>query len=467
MSTRFTPSCIALLTLALFGCDPGPGDELTAAFTMSPPAGEVPLTVQFTDQSSGEIETWEWEFGNGDTSSERNPTYTYVEEGTYSVTLTITGPEGSNSLTRSPAVEVRTSPTGGLCFGVQVPTFAAAGDLDGDGAADLFVLLSNPATLEQELLAYSVRRERVFWRIPLSPQQGLALTLVGVPDMDSDRSNDLVVNRVDFGLVQAVAWIYSGITGEVVKTIRMDRSVVRAVSDLDGGSLPDLVVPNGSSEASLVVISTETGARILEVDGPDLAGLADVYDVDQDGRSDFRFENSPVFISGTDGRTPLEMPRRSGHPSEYLSYARVYLPDFTSDSVPEFLAHSGSMDLVGVLSGVDGMILWNAALGSNESVQGLCGDFDGDGAVDFYTMEVEVSTGGWNRRIYSGSTGHILRTDSAENDSFFSMIVDVAVPVGDLNGDGREDYLDEGVGFTVEGQSSCLSILFSPEVAPR
>ena len=53
-----------------------------------------PLTVQFNDTSIGLITGWAWDFnGDGITdSNQRNPTYTYNTPGTYTVTLTVTGP---------------------------------------------------------------------------------------------------------------------------------------------------------------------------------------------------------------------------------------------------------------------------------------------------------------------------------------------------------------------------------------
>ena len=51
------------------------------------------LEVTFTDISAagnGEIITWSWDFGDGSTSTEQNPIHTYEEDGTYSVSLTVT-----------------------------------------------------------------------------------------------------------------------------------------------------------------------------------------------------------------------------------------------------------------------------------------------------------------------------------------------------------------------------------------
>jgi PKD repeat protein len=78
-----------------------------AAFVGNPTSGVVPLTVDFTDQSTGPIDTWAWDFGDGiGTSSLRHPTYEYTEIGTYTVTLTVTGPGGSDSEVKTDYITV-------------------------------------------------------------------------------------------------------------------------------------------------------------------------------------------------------------------------------------------------------------------------------------------------------------------------------------------------------------------------
>jgi PKD repeat protein len=53
------------------------------------------LNVQFTDQSTGTITQWAWDFGDGTTSNEQNPLHTYAAAGSYTVTLVVTGSSGS------------------------------------------------------------------------------------------------------------------------------------------------------------------------------------------------------------------------------------------------------------------------------------------------------------------------------------------------------------------------------------
>ena len=75
-----------------------PPPPLTADFTASPLLGIVPLVVQFTDQSTGNPVSWEWNFGDGSPhSSARNPTHIYLLPGTYTVTLTIRNSAGATS----------------------------------------------------------------------------------------------------------------------------------------------------------------------------------------------------------------------------------------------------------------------------------------------------------------------------------------------------------------------------------
>ncbi|NJL58964.1 MAG: tandem-95 repeat protein, partial [Desulfobacteraceae bacterium] len=77
-----------------------------AGFSAAPLTGTVPLKVQFTDSSQGDISQWEWDFGDGTKSLEKNPLHQYVTAGTYTVKLTVTGPGGTNTYTNSNYITV-------------------------------------------------------------------------------------------------------------------------------------------------------------------------------------------------------------------------------------------------------------------------------------------------------------------------------------------------------------------------
>jgi PKD repeat protein len=59
------------------------------------------LTMQFSDASSGDVNSWQWSFGDGATSTLADPSHVYAASGTYSVMLTVSGPGGSDSKTAS------------------------------------------------------------------------------------------------------------------------------------------------------------------------------------------------------------------------------------------------------------------------------------------------------------------------------------------------------------------------------
>ncbi len=57
--------------------------------------GNEPNTVNFFDESTGDPSSWEWEFGDGITSSEQNPIHTYSTPGEYIVSLSIIADSGN------------------------------------------------------------------------------------------------------------------------------------------------------------------------------------------------------------------------------------------------------------------------------------------------------------------------------------------------------------------------------------
>ncbi|MCB0805423.1 MAG: choice-of-anchor D domain-containing protein [Bacteroidales bacterium] len=73
---------------------------LAADFVANPLQGYIPLEVEFTDLSLGDITEWHWDFNNDGTfdSDEQNPIYTYVDQGEYSVKLVISNGLSSDTL---------------------------------------------------------------------------------------------------------------------------------------------------------------------------------------------------------------------------------------------------------------------------------------------------------------------------------------------------------------------------------
>jgi PKD repeat protein len=61
----------------------------SAAFTYNSSIEAENESVVFTDASTGEVTSWHWDFGDGETSSLQNPSHTYANPGIYNVVLTV------------------------------------------------------------------------------------------------------------------------------------------------------------------------------------------------------------------------------------------------------------------------------------------------------------------------------------------------------------------------------------------
>ncbi len=88
---------------------------------MSITTGIAPLTVSFTDTSTGDGLSYTWAFGDGGTSTQPNPTYIYDDPGNYEVTLLVENDNGSNQASQTVIVYEPTSSNGnggggGGCF---------------------------------------------------------------------------------------------------------------------------------------------------------------------------------------------------------------------------------------------------------------------------------------------------------------------------------------------------------------
>jgi len=72
-------------------------DNIVANFTSNVTSGIIPVTVSFTDLSTGAPNSWQWNFGDGVNSTEQNPTHSYSLAGNYTARLTVRNSNGSDS----------------------------------------------------------------------------------------------------------------------------------------------------------------------------------------------------------------------------------------------------------------------------------------------------------------------------------------------------------------------------------
>lgn len=88
----------------------------TAAFTALPASGNSPLTVTFTNTSSGIITSYLWEFGDGTTSALEDPPARVYGVGSWLVRLTVTGPGGTHTATQDLTVAAVAPPPSTTVF---------------------------------------------------------------------------------------------------------------------------------------------------------------------------------------------------------------------------------------------------------------------------------------------------------------------------------------------------------------
>jgi PKD repeat protein len=74
---------------------------VVATFAFSPNAPTTGQSIAFTDQSTGTPIFWQWNFGDGTTSTQQNPTHAYATPGDYTVTMIVANSTSTSSATRA------------------------------------------------------------------------------------------------------------------------------------------------------------------------------------------------------------------------------------------------------------------------------------------------------------------------------------------------------------------------------
>ncbi|MBU8871845.1 MAG: PKD domain-containing protein [Gemmatimonadales bacterium] len=99
-----------------------------AAFIADDTTGCSPFTVNFTDESTGPIDSWVWNFGDGMQSISQNPSHTYSDPGVYDVGLAVTSPDGDDSIVKFGYIIVGAAPSPSFTSSVEYPEFISAGE---------------------------------------------------------------------------------------------------------------------------------------------------------------------------------------------------------------------------------------------------------------------------------------------------------------------------------------------------
>lgn len=128
-----------------------------AVFSANSNTGCAPVSVQFTDKSEGQVDSWRWEFPGGEpeTSTEENPVVRYTESGIYDVTLFVTNELGQDSIRQTEFIEINVAPIPEFEFEIVEDTvfffnLSQGADLYGWGLGDGTVSIEeNPSHVYQ------------------------------------------------------------------------------------------------------------------------------------------------------------------------------------------------------------------------------------------------------------------------------------------------------------------------------
>jgi hypothetical protein len=201
-------------------------------------------------------------------------------------------------------------------FGYRV---SDAGDVDGDGHADLLVGSLNPDGFEQntgQVNIYSGRTGEVIWTFTgegFHNHFGSALS--GAGDVNADGYDDVIIGAFTWpDTAQDVyrtgkAYVYSGQTGELLYGFTgADRwhsfgYDVSAAGDIDLDSYDDIMVCAPASgehsfQGNVFVYSGRTGEELLSITGFAFSDISDVGDINKDGRPDILVWSQYGFSAG-------------------------------------------------------------------------------------------------------------------------------------------------------------------------
>lgn len=204
--------------------------NLQADFTVSASAGFAPFSPTFTATPLGQVLTYTWNFGDGSalfSSSAATATHTFAEVGSYTISLTVQGPAGTDTLTRPNAILATNINTGQTGFWSLNETSGSRLDSSGYGNH----LTPTNVTTATGRVGLAVDLERgngSYLSIPHSQQHGLAITgslsLAGWVRLESINANNsmVVAGKFEYGTNNRAYRLEIGADGKPVLVVSPD-----------------------------------------------------------------------------------------------------------------------------------------------------------------------------------------------------------------------------------------------------
>ena len=102
-------SVVALSLANMVGCGPAAPE---ADFSASPLGGYAPEDIQFTDLSTGNVTSWQWDFNDDGVldSTLQNPLQTFINPGNYTVSLVVAGEGGNDTEVKTEYIVITPCP---------------------------------------------------------------------------------------------------------------------------------------------------------------------------------------------------------------------------------------------------------------------------------------------------------------------------------------------------------------------
>ncbi|HPS23787.1 MAG TPA: PKD domain-containing protein [Methanoregulaceae archaeon] len=174
------------------------GQTIKADFNLTPSneGQTAPLSVAFSDLSSGNILKWNWNFGDAHISTERNPIHTYPSPGTYTITLSVLGLTGSDSVTKTITVvapliaDFIAEPTTG-----SAPLTIMLSDRStGDVATREWVIMDNPEEYAKNIVYFSEGQGDQMYTLT---EPGLYTVRLTIRDADGKPDSEIKTNYIN------------------------------------------------------------------------------------------------------------------------------------------------------------------------------------------------------------------------------------------------------------------------------
>jgi hypothetical protein len=344
---------------------------------------------------------------------------------------------------------------------------SGAGDVNGDGVADYIIgtPYASPSGLSSAGSAFvysGANGALLFQKNGTVSAEGLGYWVAGAGDVNGDGRGDFIVGS------QNLAYVYSGANGSLLYQ-KAGGGPVAGAKDVNGDGRADFMV---SALTQTYIYSGATGALLYQkVGGTAVAGLGDV---NGDVRADFLISDqyadpgltnagSAYVYSGANGA--LLYQKNGAASSDLFGSSAAAAGDVNGDGKADFIVGARLADVGGLISsgaayvysGATGALLYQKSGAASQQwgqAVGGAGDVDGDGRADFLVSSIWASPGGRTSAgsvyLFSGATGALL--NQFDGSVAYENLGYSVSGVGDINGNGRSDFILGGPNASPSGR---------------